>query len=91
MDPDPGNFFKIYLIFLTIFLLIFILKPFRNEENFITFLFLKVQVWVLGVNKFFFCSIWLTFFADPDPDPVSQNLADPTDPYPDPKHWFLIN
>ena len=25
------------------------------------------------------------FFADPDPG--SQNLADPTDP--DPKHWFL--
>ena len=22
----------------------------------------------------------------PDPDPGSQNLADPTDP--DPKHWF---
>ena len=28
-------------------------------------------------------------FADPDPDPGSQNLADPTDPDPDPKHWFL--
>ena len=25
-------------------------------------------------------------FADPDPDPGSQNLADPTDPDPDPKH-----
>ena len=25
-------------------------------------------------------------FADPDPDPGSQNLADPTDP--DPKHWI---
>ena len=24
-------------------------------------------------------------FADLDPDPGSQNLADPTDP--DPKHW----
>ena len=76
-----------------IFSHIFILKlyePFRNEEN-ITFFFSKVQVWVLGENKFFFCSIWLTFFADPDPYPVSQNLADPTGPYPDPKHWFLIN
>ena len=34
-------------------------------------------------------------FADPDPDPGSQNLADPTDPDPDPhqneldpKHWL---
>ena len=24
-------------------------------------------------------------FANPDPDPGNQNLADPTDP--DPKHW----
>ena len=23
-----------------------------------------------------------------DPDPRSQNLVDPTDPGPDPKHWF---
>ena len=28
--------------------------------------------------------IWIQIFADPDPG--SQNLADPTDP--DPKHWF---
>ena len=28
-------------------------------------------------------------FADPDPDPGGQNLADPTDP--DPKHCFLTN
>ena len=27
--------------------------------------------------------------TDPDPDPGSQNLADPTDPDPDPKHWFI--
>ena len=33
----------------------------------------------------FFCSFWLIFYPlDPDPDPGSQNLADPTDP--DPKH-----
>ena len=24
-----------------------------------------------------------------DPDPESQNLADPTDPDPDPKHWTI--
>ena len=28
----------------------------------------------------------LHIFADPDPG--SQNLADPTDPDPDPKHWI---
>ena len=27
-------------------------------------------------------------FADPDPDPGSQNPADPTDP--DPKHWYYL-
>ena len=26
-----------------------------------------------------------------DPDPGSQNLADPTDPDPDPKHCFKAN
>ena len=25
-----------------------------------------------------------------DPDPGSQNLADPTDPDPDPKHWTIF-
>ena len=25
-----------------------------------------------------------------DPDPGSQNLADPTDPDPDPKHWLKV-
>jgi len=66
MDPDPGHFFKIYLIFLTknnfqIFFLfsflIFILKldePFRNEEIFIIPLFSKVQILVLGMKKFIF-------------------------------------
>jgi len=53
----------------------------------------KVQSWVLGVKKLF-----LQFLVDilllgsgsvdphilADPDPGSQNLADPTDP--DPKH-----
>ena len=27
-------------------------------------------------------------FADPDPDPNSRNIVDPTDP--DPKHWLCI-
>ena len=48
-------------------------------------IFPKVQNWGLGVKKFFFGSFWLIFYPlDPDPDPGSQNLADPTDP--DPKY-----
>ena len=30
-------------------------------------------------------------FADQYPDPGSQNLADPTDPDPDPKHWRKVS
>ena len=30
-------------------------------------------------------------FANPDPDPGSQNLADPTDPDPDSKHCTASN
>ena len=74
-----------------IFLLIFILKPFRNEETFIISRLLKVQIWFLGEKKFFFhflVNILPLGSVDPhifaDPDPGSQNLADPTDP--DPKH-----
>ena len=57
-------------------------------------LFSKGQIWVLGGKNFF----WQVLVdslplgsgsVDPhifvDPDPGSQNLADPTDP--DPKHW----
>ena len=53
-------------------------KPFRNQEILKISLFSIVQIWVLRVN---------IFFADPDSG--SQNLADPTDPDPDPKHWYL--
>ena len=89
-DPDPCYFFKIYWGFLTkiffvlFFSLIFMLKldePFRKQEIFIISLFSIVQIWV--ESKFFFCSFWL-IFCPLDPDPGSQNLADPTDP--DPKH-----
>ena len=82
------------------FSLNFILKldePFRNEEIFIVSLFSKVQIWGLGEKRFF-----LQFLVDilplgsgsvdphsfADPDPGSQNLADPTDP--DPKHCKII-
>ena len=69
-------------------------EPFRNQEIFIISFFNSSD---LGFeSKIFF----LQFLFDilslgsgsvdshifPDPDPGSQNLADPTDP--DPKHWF---
>ena len=57
-------------------------EPFRKQEIFTISLFSIVQIWVLRV-KFYFCSIWL-IFCPLDPDPGSQNLADPLDP--DPKH-----
>ena len=74
-DPDPGHFFKIYWIFITLnnfqnWSVIFILKLdelFRNEENFIISFFSKFQILVLGVKEFFF-SVWLIFYPlDPDP------------------------
>ena len=49
-------------------------------------------------RKFFFFAVFGLYFtpgsegphifADPDPDPGSQNPADPTDP--DPKHWYYL-
>ena len=58
-------------------------------------LFFKSSDFGFRSKKGFFCSFWLIFYpalgsgsVDPhifaDPDPGSQNLADPTDP--DPKH-----
>ena len=72
------------------FCLIFMLKlddPLRNQEILIISLFSIVQIWVLGV-KFFFQflvailplgsgSLVPHIFADLDPDPGSQNFADP--------------
>ena len=76
---------------------IFIIKldePLRNEDIFIISLFTEVQIWVLGLKKFFFLQFLVNILrlrsgsVDPhifaDPDPGSQNLADPTDP--NPKH-----
>ena len=73
------------------FSLIFKLKldePFRNQEILIISLFSIVQIWVLRVIFFFLQfmvdilplgsgSVGPNIFADPDPDPGSQNLADP--------------
>ena len=68
-------------------------EPFRNQEIFIISLFSIAQTWVLRV-KFIFLQFLVDIlplgsgFVDPhifaDPDPGSQNLADPTDS--DPKH-----
>ena len=73
-------------------------EPFRNQEIFIISLFSIVQIWVLRVN-FLLLQFLVDFLplvsgsVEPhifaDPDPGSQNLADPTDP--DPKHWLLYN
>ena len=64
-------------------------EQFRNQKIFIISLFSIFKIWVLRVN--FFCSFWLTFCPlDPDPDSGSQNLADPTDLDPDPKHWSKV-
>ena len=53
-DSDPDHFSALLFLF---FSLIFIQKldePIRNEKIFIISLFFsKVQIWVLGVNKFF--------------------------------------
>ena len=68
---------------------------FRDTEVFSNlFYFLTDQIWVLRANSFV-CCFWLHLgsgsvdphiFADPDTDPGSQNVADPTDL--DPKHCF---
>ena len=51
--------------------------------------FFKSSDLSLGVKSLFFCRFWLIFYPL-DPDPGSQNLTDPTDPDPDPKHWSSI-
>ena len=65
-------------------------EPFRNQEIFFNssdfgfeskFFLLQFLVNILPLGS---GSVDPHIFADPDPDPGSQNLADPT--YPDPKH-----
>ena len=63
---------------------------FKNQEIFIISIFSIVQIWVIRVKIFsqFLVDILPLgsgsvdphIFGDPDPDPGSQNLADPTDP-----------
>ena len=74
-------------------------EPFRNQEIFIISLFSIVQIWVLRVKIFLLLQFLVDILpfgsgsVDPhifaDPDPGSQNLADPKDP--DPKHCFKVN
>ena len=53
--------------------------------------FSSVQIWGLRANNFFSYSFWL-ILCPLDPhiyaDPVTQNVADPTDL--DPKHLLII-
>ena len=58
---------------------------FRNHEIFLISLFFNSSNLGFKGKIVFVCSFWLILCPlDPDPDPGSQNLADPTDP--DPKH-----
>ena len=61
------------------------------KEIFDNLFFATYQIRVLSATSFFPRSIWLIFYSL-DPDPRSQNVADPRDPDPDPKHcpWVCI-
>ena len=59
----------------------FYAKNWWDQEFFVVSLSLIVQIWVLSVKQGFFFSFWL-IFCPLDPDPRSQNLADP-------KHCYL--
>ena len=73
-------------------------EPFRNQEIFIIFYFFNSSDLCLESKIFFLLQFLVDILplgsgsVDPhifaDPDPGSQNLADPTDPDPDPKHCF---
>ena len=61
-----------------------------NHEIFIISRFFKSSGFGFRSKKVYFSNFWLIFYPldpDSDPDPGSQNPADPTDP--DPKHSFL--
>ena len=60
---------------------------YSEMRKFLQSLFFKSSELGFRSKKVFFCSFWLTFYPL-DPDLESQNLADPTDPDPDPKHCF---
>ena len=86
--------FKVVLFFSLIFILNFY-EPFVNGEICIISLFAKVRIWVFRSKKVLFLQFLVYIYSlgsgsvDPhifaDPDPGSQNFADPTDPDPNPK------
>jgi len=66
-------------------------EPYRNQEFFYFSFFNSSDLGFESKKVFYFCTFWLLFCPlDPgphifaDPDPVSQNLAYPTDR--NPKH-----
>ena len=62
-------------------------EPFKNKEFFIISLFFNSSDLDFESKKVFLCSFWLILSPldpDPDLDPGSQNLADPSNPDPDP-------
>ena len=90
MDPDPGDehyfqiftdsFNKIRIFFL--FLYATTLKPKPEIRTFF-------QQFRSSFESKRFLHQFLVDILPLDPDPGSQNVADPTDPKP--KHWFKIN
>ena len=86
---------KSFFFFLFVIFMLNLNDQFRDTEILSNlFYFLTDQIWVLRANSFV-CCFWLPLgsgsvdphiFADPDTDPGSQNVADPTDL--DPKHCF---
>ena len=87
-----SDIFKFFVLFFSLIFILILGEPFRNQEIFIISLFSIVQIWVVRVN--FFLQFLVDILplgsgsVDPhifaDPDPGSQNRADPN---PDPKHW----
>jgi len=66
-------------------------EPFRNQEILIISLFSIVKIFFavfVDILHLGSGSVDPHIFAEPGPDPGSQNLADPTDP--DPKHLLKV-
>ena len=84
---------KLQVIFSTIYWIFFNKAEFSYCVLFFFAYFYAKTWWIIQksgnfYNLSFFNSSYLGFEWILDPDPESQNLADPTDP--DPKHWKLL-
>ena len=73
-------------LFLSLIFMLKLNKPFKNLEIFITYIFSSLDLEF--ESKFFIGVVFGWYFADPDPG--SQNHADPTDPNQDPKHCWQV-